>query len=364
MLRERELSWRSEDTLAALWTERHAQSLKLAGWSAEVGDGNVDGALLPLSLRGGEVLLTGGLRSGAAGLYEVLWADTDSDSEEESLQAPPKLVWSGSDLSRRSQVRAACAVAQPEGAASAQACVAWLGGEGVAAVLSVCDVRHKRRTGAARIKELGTCVMRCSLWAVACSGQVALAGTSEGVASIDVETLHVHHLLRHPGSDVMAVADGLCGLRNGKVLAVDGRAGTSRLMTRLASAVTSLSVDAHGFVACGVDGTLGLWDVRSGALVSRYEGHVNNASLLLRHTTLGEGVVAAPGADGVLRMWSRRGKRLTAGCEAGGGIVYSAVAPGEHEGRLVMWAGGHEGLGLCVGGWKARLGVMQRWAPA
>jgi hypothetical protein len=257
------------------------------------------------------------------------------------------------------------------------------------------------------VRERSTFVLHASVWAVsAASGApAAVIGTSAGATRVDLHTMR-SSLLLAPGSDVLSVAAepeaatwALCGLRNGRVCVADSRAppassaGTAASASasassgfRIGGAVTSLSLlpsEPRAALVCGLDGTLGRWDLRAmgprARPVAVYDGHVNSATLALRHTVDAQGtLVAAPGEDGMVRLWSlpAAGAPLLAGCAVAppvpppralgerappppsSRITFTAAAFDPRPGACApaaapprLWLGAHEGLALA---WPAR----------
>jgi hypothetical protein len=326
---------------------------------------------------------------------------------------PPRLDWTD-DVQRRSAVSALCRVGGGDGDAAARVAVAWLGSGASPGVLSVCVVKHSGRTGAARVRERATLVLHASVWDVSAAAgagagaPAAVIGTSAGASLVDLNAMR-SSLILAPGSDVLSVAAepdaaawALCGARNGRVCVADCRAPPASNASaaassgfRVGAAVTSLSLlpgEPRCALACGVDGGLARWDLRAvgpgAAPVARYDGHNNSATLALRHTVDAQGaLVAAPGEDGVVRVWSlpAAGAPLLAGCAvappaaaaaaaarappASARVTFTAAAFDARPGACApaaapprLWLGAHEGLALA---WPARgtrlPPVMHRW---
>jgi hypothetical protein len=380
-------------------------------------------------------------------VHDVVWDDdvfarssdaggASDEDEGAGFVPPPRLDWTD-DVQRRSQVSALCSVGAPNDAHPAvrHVAVAWLGSGASPGVLGICEVRHSRcvaacallrahrdtltcsapcrRTGAPCIRERATVVVHASVWDVAAppAAPVAVMGTSQGATRVDLRTLRLQPLLGG-GSDVLAVAAeadagvwALCGLRNGRVVLADSRAPpagaacAAPLSFRLGAAVTGVSLlagEAHAAaLACAIDGTLARWDLRAAARgpVARYEGHVNSATLALRHAIDADAaLLAAPGEDGAVRVWSLRaaGAPLFTGCAVpppppamrGAGaalppsfrVMYTALAFDPRPGACApaaapprLWLGAHEGLALAWPGHAAAASAsqqpprMQRW---
>ena len=388
---------------ASLWAERRLSrgAARVAGWCARFdnAESSADGALLQLRLAdGADCLLAGGLGTGALTASDVVtlqpWAEEEEeergvfgqaasrsspDSESEEEQRPPPTLIRGDCQSRRSQVRAAVSLTPgsdaagplaPDAAlpASALVAAAWLGDRDGGGVLSLLRARHKPRSGRLQLKEKANSVLRrTSLWccAAAGGGGSVVLGTSEGCASWDVQTGLLSPLLRFPGSDVLSVAApqhepwALAGLRNGRVLWADARspAPAAAPAFALPSALTSLSLhpaDPERYaIAAAVDGTLARFDVRFGrAPVQTFSGHVSKGTLLLRHAC-SRSLLAAPGEDGAVRLWSLRTEggraplaELGARALRGAGVTFSALGFGRRAEGETLWAGAHEGVML------------------
>ena len=345
---------RRADALPALWRLRQATWLHLRGWCAATKAGSCDAALLQVSLPSAELLLTGGSGTGAVQILLV-----------HGLQrsAHVRLTYED-DVQRRAGVQQLARIPSPGLAAdTALVATAWLGSGDISGVVGVSKVRLKQPVDEqldARMKELANFVLRGDVWSLACGdAETLVAGVNTRVVEMDLQTMRATEVVHNSGSDALALAKSashphsvLCGLRNGTVLAVDTRQSSgaaSHRVCRLPAAVTSLSFrDSTGsyLLACSVDGTLGMFDCRrwSATPCVAYRGHVNSSSLMHRHAERG-GLVAAPGEDGLVRLWdvNSGGQPLCASC-AVPGVAHQAVAFDEEGGNL--WLGCWNGLGL------------------
>ncbi len=398
---------RRATSFAQRWAEAvPARAFALLGWSPD-GEASFDGALLPLSLAATpqtDALLAGGRGTGALRLHEVVWPESDDDeSEGERMRddddehgdwvsrgrVAPVLVLRD-DVQRPSAVSALCALGGG-GDGRVRVAVAWLGSGASPGVLSLCEARRGART---KLRERATHVLHASLWAAAVSSgdagpAVAFLGTSAGALRLDLATMAATTLCR-PGSDVLAVAAeasgawALCGLRNGGVVRADARepsrASPPHCFRVGASAVTGLSLlGSHWALGCGLDGTLARWDLRAPERgpVATYAGHVNSATLGLRHVADASGaLLAAPGEDGAVRLWSLHaaGQPLSQRCAAPaatGIATYTAAAFEPHaDAPMRLWLGAHEGLALAAPAAAERRApgalppAMQRWDAA
>jgi hypothetical protein len=338
------------DALPGLWRLRQAAGLHLRGWCAAKKAGSFDAALLPLSLPSGKVLLAGGTGTGAVQLMLVHGHANVHLSVEDDIQ-------------RRAAVQQLVRIPGPGLAAdTALVATAWLGSGDISGVVGVSKVRLRQGMDGgveAGMKELANFVLRGDVWSLACGGADTLAaGVNTRVVEMDLQTMVAREVLRHAGSDALALATSashphsmLCGLRNGAVLAVDTRQSSSATsgVCSLPAAVTSLSLREDNetyLLACSVDGTLGMFDARkwSAAPCVAYRGHMNSASLLHRHVAHGC-LLAAPGEDGRVRLWdvNKGGPPLCESC-AMPDCVHQALAFDEEGGNL--WLGSWNGLGL------------------
>ena len=339
------------DAFPDLWRLRQATGLHLRGWCAAKKAGSCDAALLPLSLPSSDVLLAGGTGTGAVQL--VLVRDRH-DAVQLSVR---------DDIQRRAAVQQLVRIPGPGLAADAAlVATAWLGSGDISGVVGISKVRLKQGLLGgidACMKEVANFVLRGDVWSLACGGaDTLMAGVGARMVEMDLQSMRAREVLRHAGSDALALATSasqpysvLCGLRNGAVLAVDTRQSPSVTtgVCSLPAAVTSLSLREDNetyLLACSVDGTLGMFDTRklSAAPCIAYRGHVNSASLMVRHTANG-GLLASPGEDGLVRLWDVKngGTPLSESC-AMPDCVHQAVAFDE-EGRN-LFLGSWNGVGL------------------
>jgi hypothetical protein len=330
------------------WESQRARHLRLRAFSAErqVASGSCDAALLP-SLTSGNLLLAGGTGTGALQLLHVCNA-------EDRMQVDVL-----DTVGRRSQVQAACRVDGNFGPDAAVVACAWLGSGESAGVVGISKIRL--RSGAASLKEIANFVFKGSVWSLsaASSADSLIAGVNTSVMHIDLRAMRQRILLAQTRSDVLTVAPNsaltaICGLRNGAVVCIDSRqAADSKPVQRcrLPAAVTSVSLhpqDERYIVACGVDGTLGLYDGRrwSQAPCLPFSGHRNTAALMHRHTVHGN-LVAAPGTDGLVRLWSLNsgGRPLSESCEVTGHVHQSLAF---QDDGCSLWLGSWNGLGNAI----------------
>jgi len=351
-----------------------ASSATIAAWCDERG-GESDGALLPLSLGGDAVLLAGGLRTGALRALSVCPVDppdSEDDSPEPPPWRPPQLLLEDR-LQRRSQLRSAMLLRA--GRASARLAVAWLGGGDSPGTLGVCLLKRKARSGALRLTERGSAALRWgSLWCAAAdeAGESAALGGSGSLTRVDLSTAAQTQVLSALGSDVLSVALApggawLAGLRSGSVLLADPREADGDgvpLFSVGRAAVTALSLSPRQpflALAAASDGSLCGWDVRfapRGPVSTFSTGSNAVSNLLHRHCVDEHGqLLAAPGADGSLRLWALNPctsaplATLPPVEVRGSGLVSFTAATFQPrsaggDATLRLWMGSHEGLAL------------------